>query len=297
MNKFERFGSRRETKLHPADMLKGILENQSRTVNEMLAQEGLSGELLNPDASINPEGYAELYGAETIETDRAFVREREIEFTSANNPNVQDFYRSEFGAQTEDEIIARWRENKSREKSGQMEMAITALLSQKLGADFLVVRTAARDDYHAESQVDNLILDRVTGDVVGAFDEVHEGGDGSRLKKKQEKIFKIAKRGGAEIRYGFKMENGKLARAGLTGVPVFYLGLDSTALGELIQGLGENNQEKTDVVFTMLLASLEEQRAELAESIVPGKGANAAPSEFARRLDSFGRSLARIYHR
>ena len=128
----------------------------------------------------------------------------------------------------------------------------------------------------------------MTGEVVGAFDEVHEGGDGSRMDKKKEKILKIAKRGGAEIRYGLKLENGKLARAGLTGIPVFYLGLDSAALTELIQGLATRDEKKMDQAFETLRASLDGQRAELE------KNGGAPGSEFRRRLASFGKSLARL---
>jgi len=284
MNEFEHYGNHREAKKHPSEMLAGILQDQSQRINKMLAQENFPGELLKPDATIDPDGYAELYDATALEADKKLVREREIEFSGAHNPNVQAFYKDEYGADTEEKILAQWRENKSREKNVQMEMAITALLSQKLGDEFLVVRTAPYDDY--ENGGDNLILDRVTREVVGAFDEVHEGGDGSRMEGKKEKIRTIAKNGGANIRYGLKLEKGKIGRAKLQGVPVFYLGLDSSTLMELVQALSDGDTVKTDAIFKTLLTSLEEQRAEL--------GKYTRVPEFHRRLTAFRRSLSRL---
>src|SRR6185369_8065204 len=229
MKNFE--GRMGERKKNPAEMLRKKLANQSRDKNEEFRNKyGLEG-LLKKDVTPDLDGYKELLGEEKMREDADFVRELEVEFSSADNPNVQAFYLDEYGAKTEDDILAKWRENKLNEKSGQMEMAITALLAEKLGESFLVIRTAPYDDY--KNGVDNLILDRITGEVVGAFDEVHEGGDGRLTKDKEAKILELGKRGGTRIRYGMKMENGKLIRAKLEGVPVFYLGLGSSELLEL----------------------------------------------------------------
>jgi hypothetical protein len=164
-----------------------------------------------------------------------------------------------------------------------MEMAVTALLSKMLGKNFLVVRTAAYDDY--KNGVDNVILDRITGEVVGAFDEVHEGGDGRRTEEKKLKIEKIAKRGGAKIRYGLTMSEGKIKRASLENVPLFYLGLESAELVELVAGLGENDQAKMEKIFQKLLSSLVTQHGELTRSASPA---------LQERLASFGQSLSRL---
>lgn len=265
-------------------MLRGVLAEESKRINDALRAEGFPGDLLRPDATIDPEGYAGLYGREALDADTASVRNAELDFSGARNPNIQEFYREEHGARTEDEIVARWRENQDRGKSKQMEMAVTALLSRKLGKEFLVVRTAPYDDYR--HGVDNLILDRVTGEVIGAFDEVHDGGGGRDTEKKKKKIQKIADSGGARIRYGLKMTDGKLERTKLEGVPVFYLGLDSSELSELVEGLGNNNAQKTDRVFEKLLASLESQRAGLER--------DTEEPEFRARLASFGQSLSRL---
>jgi len=282
MNEFERrMGTKKQ---HPAEMLKLRLASQSKKTNvEVEARYGIP-DLLNADGTLDSKGYRVLYSGEEMEVDTKFVHEREVEFSGARIPNVQAFYRDEHGANTEDEIIAKWRDNKSREKNGQMEMAVTALLSEMLPEDFLIVRTAAYDDY--KNGVDNLILDRKTGEVVGAFDEVHEGGDGRRTEEKKLKIQNIARKGGARIRYGLRLAEGKLTRASLEGVPVFYLGLESSELLELVQGLAENDSKKKEKIFHKLLSSLRLQHGELEK--------NANTALLRARLASFGQSLSRL---
>ncbi len=282
MNDFERrMGQKRQ---HPAEMLKGVLASQSEGINTTVEKEHGLTELLKPDGALDPAGYSELYTEAELKQDAHVVRESEITFSALRHPNVLAAYKKD-GLEDEDEILAKWRQVRSEQKSAQMEMAVTALLSEMLGKDFLVVRTATYDDYI--NGVDNLILDRITGEVVGAFDEVHEGGDGSRTEEKKIKLQKIAKRGGAKIRYGLKFSNGELTRASLEGVPVFYLGLESSELMELIQGLKDNDPEKKEKIFQKLLTSLAAQHGELQKSVqnmVPLRG----------RLASFGKSLSRI---
>ncbi|MFA5778258.1 MAG: hypothetical protein WC870_02085 [Candidatus Paceibacterota bacterium] len=281
MKNFNEQQKRRES---PTDMLKNMLDGQSRQTNEMVEKEYGLKDLLLRDTALNPQEYTELYGEEAVRADADFVHKCELDFSSANNPNVQAFYLEKYGAKTEEEVIAKWRENKSREKNGQMEMAVTALLAQKLGKDFLVVRTAPYDDY--KNGVDNLIFDRTTGEVVGAFDEVHEVGTGQRTKEKELKIKKIVERGGAKIQYGLKFVDGKFIRGSLEGVPVFYLGLESSELLELEEGLHENDATKTNKIFKKLISALASQHAMLEKS--------AGSSGVRARLNSFGQTLSRL---
>lgn len=273
-----------ERKKHPARMLKDKLGKLSQDINIEIENEYQLSNLLKSDASLDPSGYKEIYDEETLTNNANEVHKCELDFSGALNPGVQEYYKSAFGAQTEEQIIAKWKENIENEKNGQMEMAITALLSQKLGKDFLIVRTAPFDDY--KNGVDTLIIDRVTGEVVGAFDEVHESGGGKYTKAKEEKIRKIAAKGGAEIQYGLKLINNKLVRASLQNVPVFYLGLEKLELEELVEGLDSNNKEKTDKIFKKLLSSLSIQYDLL-------KKCKNKP-EFTTQLNSFDRSLSRM---
>ena len=273
---------------NPSKMLQGMLKTSSEELNRAVEDEHGIQSLLVLDGSIDPDGYTEVLGREVIEADKNLVHAAEVDFVKPSSINVQASYKQKYGITTEEGILEQWRKDKAFQKNGQMEMAATLLLSEKLGKDFLVVRTAPFDDYI--NGIDNLILDRVSGDIVGVFDEVHGGGTEcqgqEQIKKKKEKVRKIAMKGGAQIRYGLKLEDGKLSRASLKGVPVFYLGLLSKELEELEDGLGKKDSAKTDKIFKQLIDSLRQQQRELLEI--------KSSSLFKSRLESFAKSLSRI---
>lgn len=281
MNQFE---SNTRTMEKPGGVLQRMLALQSSEVNDRVKNEYGLNELLSSDASLDPKGYGEIYSSDEMKAHRDIVKEDEIKFSGAHSPNTQANYKTQYNIDTEEGIIKKWKENKNRDKSGRMEMAVTSLLSQKLGKDFLVVRTAPYDDY--KHGVDNLIIDLKTGQVVGAFDEVHENGDLKRTKEKKDKIQTSAKYGGVKIVYGLKLENGKLVRAPLSGIPKFYLSLGTKQLEALEQGLGNNNKEKTDEIFKLLLDSLEAQCDELKE--------HTNIKDFHVKLDSFKKTINAI---
>ncbi len=246
-------------------------EISERVNKETLAKHGLR-KFLHSDGSLNMAGYAgELYSAEDVESDSDRVHDMEVEFSRAKISQVQAFYREKYGAKTQEEIVEHWRKEKKQNKNGQMEMAVTGLLHKILKDDFLVVRAAAFDDY--KNGVDNIILNKRTGEAICAFDEVHEGGAGERTHEKMDKIKKVAAKGGARVRYGIKLENGELKRAEMTTLPVFYLGLKSDELTELLAKMDFNPDGAVTPaeydVFAKLTASLKEQKQILDGTDVP----------------------------
>lgn len=250
-----------ENRKNPVQILKGMLDKQSSEINDKMASEYHLKGLLNNDASLNPDRYIDIYTSEKLEDDARIARDCEVKFSSADNPGVQSFYKTKFGVEGKDKIIAKWKEEKSKEKNSQMEMAVTLLLSEMLGDDFLVVRTAPYDDY--VNGIDNIIIDRKSGEVIGAFDEVHDSNNGRYTEAKRQKVEKIARKGGTEIAYGLKIENGKLVRAKLTNVPVFYLGLEESKFIKLRDGLISNNIEAKNEIFNEFIDSLSEQHKSL----------------------------------
>ncbi|MFA6193848.1 MAG: hypothetical protein WC726_03260, partial [Parcubacteria group bacterium] len=168
----------------------------------------------------------------------------------------------------------------------QMEMAITALLVKILGDDFLVVRSATIDDYDG---VDNIILNKRTGEVICAFDEVHEGGDGKRTDEKKEKMKKVARGEGAKISYGMGLEAGQLRRTKMENVPVFFLSLKREELENLLNNmdfdLGSDVTAVENEIFSELLKSLRQQQQELL------KDRKVSSSIVQKKLVSFGRLL------
>lgn len=267
--------------------LKRLLENISEKTNREIEQKyGLYG-FLNADCTISMEGYADSWGGiyqeKEIEKHKGDVKNMDLEFSSARNENVQAHY----GVRTPEEVVQCWKKNKEKSKSGQMEMAITALLCKILKDDFLVVRTATHDDYFQGA--DNIILNKRTGEAICAFDAFHEGGQGELTKKKEFKTKKIIQKDGAEINYGMKLKDGKLARSKMKNVPIFSLGLNSKELADLLDNMSFDPEAPATPVeyeiFSKLKISLSQQRERLIAS-------SKTSSEVQKNLVAFKTSLA-----
>jgi len=272
------------------EKLKDLLESISEKTNREIEKRYGLYAFLNPDCTISMEGYADswggIYSEEEIQAHKDEVIRREVGFSGANNQNVQEFYRTEYGAANQKDILNRRSENKEKSKSGQMEMAITALLVKALGDDFLVVRSATYDDYNG---VDNVILNKRTGEAICAFDEVHEGGDGKRTDEKKEKMKKIARGEGAEISYGMSLESGQLRRSKMENVPVFFLSLKREELENLLGNMNFDPEAGASAVeneiFSNLVKSLRAQQQELL------KDRKVSSAVVQKKLVSFGRLL------
>jgi len=167
----------------------------------------------------------------------------------------ENTYSAEVGKTVED-----WHHDTEKNASNLTEMALTVLLQKFLGEDFIIARSSEYDDYN--NGVDQVIIYKPTGEVVCGIDEVISklGEEGS--EKKVTKLENIMAKGGAHIKYGAKLENGKLVRAELKNIPAFYMSLSKLELGELLESLKSNPDNKSEFeqkTFSKLLDSLESQ--------------------------------------
>lgn len=88
----------------------------------------------------------------------------------------------------------------------RLEKLATAIFYKFLKNDFIVARTSRFDDIKAGA--DNIIIERRTGNIVCAFDEVGDA-FGERFQEKQWKTLHKNTKGGTNIKYGLKLEKDK----------------------------------------------------------------------------------------
>ncbi|MEI6529136.1 MAG: hypothetical protein WCN88_01855 [Candidatus Falkowbacteria bacterium] len=155
-----------------------------------------------------------------------------------------------------------WRRDTEKNPATLTEMALTVMLYKYLKEYFIVARASDYDDYN--NGVDQVLIYKPTGEVVCGFDEVigNSGDDGGL--KKAAKLEKIMARGGAQIKYGAKMQDGILVRSEVRNIPAFYMSLSKAELGELLESLQINGDKTSlveDRIFAKLLNSLEAQAA------------------------------------
>ncbi len=186
-----------------------------------------------------------IYSKEKIQKDNKFIDQRKLEWSGALKEEVRDHKKqvnkwTEEGDALTEKIVKDYVETRDKGRPVLLEETVTIVLHKILSSRFLVVRSAELDDY--KHGVDNVIIDKNTGNVICAFDEVHGESKHGGEERKEEKIIKSAKRGGTKIDYGMTYEedeNGekKLVKKAIEHVPTFYLSLEPKELNDVIEDM------------------------------------------------------------
>lgn len=255
----------------PWEKLRDLMSSISREVNSFAKEEYGVRELVDEHGSIDIDRFIGAPGYPDVRLikDKEEVYKREVEWSGARDEEVRKFYASEYGAETERDIVRIHSQNKEREKNGQMEMFVAALFHKILKDDFLIVRASAYDDYI--NGIDTVMVNKKTGDIICAFDEVHDHEEGNRADEKVEKIKKKAKKGGSMLSHGVVIENEKMVRREIKNLPVFFLSLSTKDLEDVLQNMnyGMEVSEKEIEIFNSFLLSLEDQKEMLLEEKIP----------------------------
>ena len=186
-------------------------------------------------------------------------------------------YRSIYGDQANKDnnevkqMEDRWAEEKgdSKKQKGRkritngekMEMFKTALFHKALGAKFYILRSSLHDDY--KNGIDNVIADKESGAVVGAFDEVVAK---NGRAEKESKVAVHNTKGGAFLKYGIGIENGQIVKQKNEHIPLFYLALGEEELMRAIESF-DSSEENLSTLERDLLAKLAASVNEQTEAI------------------------------
>jgi uncharacterized Zn finger protein (UPF0148 family) len=266
-----------------AEKLRNLVGDIVAQVNARAEKEcGIKG-LLNPDGTISMEGFAAenggIYSQAEVDRDLADVYGNEVSNSVSHG--------LKYGSPEQQARVKDWQESREKSKSNQVEMVIMVLLHKILSEEFLVVRSAKLDDY--ASGVDMLIVNRKTGAVICAIDDVHKEGEDD--SKKAEKTRRIADKGGTTVRYGLASRNNELKRTKLEHVPVFYLGLNSEQFNELLNamgsGIGSAASAKEIEIFSQFVQALETQKDGIASLILKSK-------DLRNNITQLGSSIKRL---
>lgn len=232
--------------------------------------------LVDDEARIRDQAYDRDLGgpfAPTVVQDaRQFVRRREREF----------FHLQAVSPEAVEQRLQMARDAQAEHDGAIAEAVIAAVLDVKLGDRYLIVRSNAYDDY--AGGVDHLIVDRQTGDVVCAVDEVVADEADQRLSAKQQRAERRSEHHGSTVRFGVTFEHGRLVRKQLEHLLTFIVPVARdtlrSALGEL--GRGEPGASVEDV-YARLTESLARQAQELQRADL-SVGLRIALAKFQRTL-------------
>jgi len=240
-------------------------------ISEKLKAEGIPVE---DDCRIDMGAFGEVYSKEVIQRDRGWVRKCEKEW---------------YGDISEEEI----KEEKLKRTGEKLEMLKTAIFSKFLEEEFFVVRTSAYDDIKNKS--DNVMVEKETGNVICAFDEVGETSGARYEAKKAEVLARNRRETGGRLKYGLRWEKDeegqeKIVLAEVESAPIFYLALPQRHIEEGIRELVPSFDESSEYernLFSYFLTTITAQAEFLC--LEP----RLRPT-LKKRLDSFKTTLAKL---
>jgi len=190
-----------------------------------------------------------IYSGEVIAQDQRYV--------AMTKKQWQD-ERARLGQKEEDDS------DKKLHQGERLEMLKTALFQKYLGQDFIVVRSSEYDD--VVGGVDNVIVDRRSGNLVCAFDEVGEDG-GPVFEKKKNRVMVKNELGGARLKYGFSVREGQIIILGpIDNIPIFYLAMSPDKIEAVLRSFDEQGRLGQDgLAFKSFLDLILTQIDELAK--------------------------------
>ncbi len=152
------------------------------------------------------------------------------------------------------------REQRLRADGERLEMLAQAIFAKNFGADFVVTRSSPHDD--RVNKTDTVLLERKTGNVVCAFDEVGHM-NGARYDEKLRIIQEHNLKGGTSLKYGLGIErDGEEARiigTEVHNIPLFYLALPKDRVEKGLQEFDPSPTEQSDFekkLFDYFIATL-----------------------------------------
>ncbi|PIY96387.1 MAG: hypothetical protein COY66_04165 [Candidatus Kerfeldbacteria bacterium CG_4_10_14_0_8_um_filter_42_10] len=208
------------------------------------------------------------YQKEEVKKDETYVAEMERKFQEQRGRNYPA--------------------GQNKEGRGEkVEMLKTAVFHKMVGNQFAVMRSSRYDDI--KNGVDNVVVDKETGGIICAFDEVADN-TGSRFKEKEAAILDERNKNGASLKYGIIQKGEQIIESEIKNIPTLYLCLSPEDLDrgmeELIPELGQASEFEKKL-FDYFVKTIEAQISALNL-----KG-NLNPL-IKKRLDEFVTSLDKM---
>ena len=173
------------------------------------------------DCRIDMDGFKGVYPEEKIKHHKEDIRE------------LKDKWEGEAPAKKED-----------TERVGELlERLVVAVLYKYLRDRFIVLRSSYHDD--VRNKVDTVVVDKDTGNVVCAFDEVADLYGMRRGTKEEEIRRRNREKGGAYLKYGLSVERKnkeklEIKLSSAKNLPIFYIALSE---GLVYQGIKKFNPD------------------------------------------------------
>lgn len=317
-----RFGtSEQKAALESKDYFKQLTKLTAEVAqeqNQIIEQEYGIKNVIMENGSLSMDAFTEdqkgpypKFGPQSVAADKQELERRELQWSKVTEvekvrsaPAVFEQKRSQllrdYGLRLSENEKVNWKNKvreaylseREQEKSSQLEMAINVLFHKILKEEFLVVRASKFDDY--DNGADNVIVNKKTGEVVCAVDEVHQGEAGDRVGSKISKTTEINEKGGTKLKYGVTftqgnaLEKSRLLRKPIDHIPSLFIAVSPPELNQLLHAM-ESSTEIADIERTMFYKILDHLEAQARDP----KNETFHP-EIKIKLEGFLSSLQRM---
>ncbi|HEY4497102.1 MAG TPA: hypothetical protein VI432_03065 [Candidatus Paceibacterota bacterium] len=207
---------------------------------------------------------------------------KEAEYLRENGFLVMDDCRLETQVEPGERAQKRqeeWGENRNERDGERLEQLTTVVLNeyfsysnQKSGDDLFVIRSNEHDD--TWNATDNFLIDKKTGKILAAFDEVVDDPKGRKFEDKIDKSRIINEKGGARISFTPNKRDDKPGEATPSeNIPHLVIRLSKAQLDNamsMIAKIGTSLTKKTQFmtgVFDIFAKQIESQIADLDKSL------------------------------
>ena len=208
-----------------AEKLKKLL----REIKDVLEEQGIP---VDQNCRIDMRAFEDVYEKKEIETDFKLIKE--------------------IKGNTEESLLT---------DGERLEVLKTIVFHKFLNEKFIVIRTALYDD--VQNHVDNLIVEKETGNIICAFDEV-SAISGPEFIKKQERFLRN-NINGAKVKYGILSTKDGLIKDRIENIPIFYLALPPENINEGIRNIAslEEISDYEEKIWSYFVTTLQSQIARL----------------------------------
>lgn len=249
------------------------LQNISHRINELLGTK-----LLSDDGTVSMKAHG--YSKEELSLDKEWMRDKE-------NQWIVTKYGLNNSSEISSEMRSEWEAKQRDRKSELVEMITMLVLCKGLGDDYVVARASKFDDYHG---VDNLIVNKHTGAIICAFDDVHSREGGEDLEEKKYWAEETARRGGTTIKYGFTFADDQLVKQELKNVPKFYMHFDINRLDKAMDVIDCSNLEEMTAGESELFYFIIDQLGSQVDNLRQ----NATNQNYLHNLETFNELLPKF---
>lgn len=285
------------------EKIKKLMETVSNEQNQELRENfGAATDLIKKDGSISFESFSIAeggrYSEQKIKADEQFIAERMREWSGVEEPKTRDHRLDEYridknlsNAEQDELIIERFKEGKVKTESAKLEAAVSIIFHKILKSKFLVVRSAEPDDF--KEGVDNVMINKETGEIICTFDEVSEPENGIRIQKKIKDTNRKNATSGSSVEYGLtfkKDEQGKtkVMQTRLDHIPSFFLAVAPDELKNLLMNMEFDPSKPPSPIELQMFDKFIDALKKQAEAAIRGGTRGPTQENISKFLKSVG---------